>query len=243
MPDRPSLLVRVSTSPRRCVYLFLTLVLLIVLLPAFDNSKEGQQWFSIISLLVLVASLIALGRSRFTVLVALLLVAPALLLLSLSEATGDAGYRVWSWRFAVAVLLVTLVPLLRYVLGPEPITLDKLFGGVATYLLLGLLWCYLYALVEHFSPGSIEGLSGGMVHVADMVFLSYGALTTGGLADIVPKGKAVHALVILEELTGTLFMAVVVARLVASYWSGGANLGRKRDDPKKGTDLRTAAPG
>jgi hypothetical protein len=68
-------------------------------------------------------------------------------------------------------------------------------------------------------------------------------LTTGGLADIVPKGKAVHALVILEELTGTLFMAVVVARLVASYWSGGANLGRKRDDPKKGTDLRTAAPG
>jgi hypothetical protein len=46
-----------------------------------------------------------------------------------------------------------------------------------------------------------------------------------------------------NQLTGTLFMAVVVARLVASYWSGGANLGRKRDDPKKGTDLRTAAPG
>lgn len=217
MADRPWLLERASSSPRRCVYLFLTLVLLIVLLPAFDHSKEGQQWFSITSLVVLVASLVALGRSGFTVLVGLLLVTPALLLLSLSEATGDAGYRAWSWRFSVAVLLATLVPLLRYALGPEAMTLDKLFGGVAAYLLVGLLWCYLYALAEHFAPGSFAGLPGETVHVADMVFLSYGTLTTAGLADIVPKGKAAHSLVVLEELTGTLFMAVVVARLVASY--------------------------
>src|SRR5262245_52486668 len=134
MADWPSLLARASSSPRRCVYLFLVLVLLILLLPAFEHSKEGQQWFSIVSLLVLVASLIALGRSRFTLLVALLLVAPALLLLTLSEATGAAGYRAWSWRFSVAVLLATLVPLLRYALGPDAMTLDKLFGGVAAYL-------------------------------------------------------------------------------------------------------------
>ena len=125
------------------------LVLLIVLLPGFDRSKVGQQWFSIVNLLVLVTSLVAVGRSRYTLLVAMLLVAPALLLLWLSETTGDAGYRVWSWRFSIAVLVATLVPLLRYVLGPEVMTIDKVFGGAASYLLLGLLWCYFYALAEH----------------------------------------------------------------------------------------------
>ena len=217
MADGPSQPRRWSIPPHHCFYLFLVLVLLIVLLPAFDHSKSGQQWFSIVNLLVLVTSLVAIGRSHYTLLVALLLVAPALLLLWLSQATGDAGYRVWFWRFSIAVLIATLVPLLRYVLGPEVMTLDKLFGGAAAYLLLGLMWCYFYALAEHRSPGSIEGLPSGPTHVADMVFFSFGALTTGGQADIVPRGKTVHALVILEQLTGTLFMAVVVARLVASY--------------------------
>jgi Ion channel len=165
---------------------------------------------------------VALGRSRFTVLVAVLLVVPALVFLTLSETTGDTEYRMWSWRFSIGVLVATLVPLLRYVLGPEILTLDRLLGGVAAYLMLGLLWCYFYALAEHRSPGSLEDLPSGPAHVADMVFLSYGTLTTGGLADIVPRGKMVHALVILEELTGTLFMAVVVARLVSSYPRRGA---------------------
>jgi len=217
MADGPLQPMRVWIPHLSCFYLFLVLILLIVLLPAFDHSEAGQLSFSAASLLVLVTSLVTLGRSRFTLWVALLLVGPALVLLLLSHATGDAGYRIWSWRFSVAVLVATLVPLLRYVLGPEVMTKDKLFGGAAAYLLLGLLWCYFYALVEHFSPGSFDGLPSGPPHVADMVFLSFGTLTTGGLADIVPRGKMVHSLVILEELAGTLFMAVVVARLVASY--------------------------
>ena len=222
MADRSPKPMRVWIPHHRCVYLFLVLIMLIVLLPAFDRSTGGQLWFAIVSLLVLVSSLVALGRSRYTLWVALLLVGPALLLLALSHATEDAGYRVWSWRFSIAVLVATLVPLLRYVLGPEVMTLDKLFGGAAAYLLLGLLWCYLYALVEHLSPGSFDGLPSGPPHVVDMVFLSYGTITTGGLADIIPRGKMVHTLVILEELTGTLFMAVVIARLVASYPRQGA---------------------
>jgi hypothetical protein len=217
MADRPSQPMPAWMPHLRCFYLFLVLILLILLLPAFDHSEAGQLWFSAASLLVLVTSLVTLGRSRCTLWVALLLVVPALVLLSLSHTTGDAGYRVWSWPFSVAVLAATLVPLLRYVLGPEMMTRDKLFGGAAAYLLLGLLWCYFYALAEHFSPGSLEGLPSGPPHVADMVFLSFGTLTTGGLADIVPRGRMVHSLVILEELMGTLFMAVVVARLVASY--------------------------
>jgi Ion channel len=222
MADQPSQPMRAWITHHPCFYLFLVLIMLILLLPAFDHSAAGQLWFSTANLLVLVTSLVTLGRSRFTLWVALLLVGPALVLLGLSHATGDAGYRVWSWRFSVAVLVAALVPLLRYVLGPEVMTIDKLFGGAAAYLLLGLLWCYLYALVEHLSPGSFDGLPSGSPHVADMVFFSFGTITTGGLADIVPRGKMAHALVILEELTGTLFMAVVVARLVASYPRQGA---------------------
>jgi hypothetical protein len=96
---------------------------------------------------------------------------------------------------------------LRYVLRPEVMTRDKLFGGTASYMLFGLLWCYFYALADHFSPGSFDGLPNGPVHVADMVFLSFGTLATGGTADIVHARRWCTRWVILEELTGTLFMA------------------------------------
>jgi hypothetical protein len=163
MADRPPHPIGAGILSHRCFYLFLALILLIVLLPTFDHSEVGQLWFSTANLLILVASLVSLGRSRFTFWVALLLVGPALVLLALSHATGDAGYRVWSWRFSILVLVATLVPLLRYVLGPEAMTIDKLFGGAAAYLLLGLLWCYLFrrATRGELSPAGGDRLTAG----------------------------------------------------------------------------------
>ena len=60
-------------------------------------------------------------------------------------------------------------------------TIDRLYGGAAAYLLLGLLWCYFYALREHYSPGSFAGLGPHKsLHIADLVFFSFGSLTTAG---------------------------------------------------------------
>jgi hypothetical protein len=87
--------------------------------------------------------------------------------------------------------------------------------------MLGLLWCYFYALREHFAPHSFAGLGPSKVlHIVDLVFFSFGALTTAGGGGLVPQGKAVQTLVLLEEVVGTLYMGAFVARLVAMYASG-----------------------
>ncbi len=87
--------------------------------------------------------------------------------------------------------------------------------------LLFLLWCYFYALAEHFSPSSFSGLGPHKaLHVADMIFLSFGSLTTAGSLDVVPHGRLAKTLVILEEVVGTLYIGAFVARLVAVYSSG-----------------------
>ena len=99
-------------------------------------------------------------------------------------------------------------------------TIDRLYRGAAPYLLLGLLWCYFYALCEHFSPNSFAGLGPSKVlYVTDLVFFSFGALTTAGGGGLVPQGKVVQMLVLLEEVVGTLYMGAFVARLVAMYAS------------------------
>jgi hypothetical protein len=193
-----------------CFYLFAALLLLLILLPAFEHSQQGKLWFTAMNLPVLVSSVVTLGRSRFFFWGTLLLAGAAFGLLMASHFADDSAYLVWSWRFSVATLLITLVHLVRYVLrpaGPDGMTADRLYGGPAAYLLLGLLWCYFYAICEHHWPGSFAGLGPSHVlHIADLVFLSFGSLTTVGGADLVPQGKVARTLVILEAVAGTLYM-------------------------------------
>jgi Ion channel len=212
----------IMTNP--CFYLFVALLLLLILLPMFQDSEEGKLWFTATNLPILVSSVVTLGRSRVFFWVAILLAGPAFALLVASHVAGGSGYLAWSWRFSVGVFVVTLVHLVLYVLRPaepEGMTIDRLYGGAAAYLLLGLLWCYFYAIREHSSPDSFAGLGPNKaLHIADLVFFSFGRLTTAGGGDLVPQGKATQMLVLLEQVAGTLYMGGFVARLVSMY-SGG----------------------
>ena len=207
-----------------CFYLFASLLLLLILLPMFQDSDEGKLWFTAMNLPVLVSSVVVLGRSRVFFWVAILLASPAFGLLVTSHFTNGGEFLVWSWRFSIGAIIATLAHLVRYVLrpeGPDGAVVDRLYGGAAAYLLLGLLWCYFYAIREYSSPNSFAGLgSHKALHVADLVYFSFGTLTTAGAAGIVPQGKGAQMLVILQELTGTLYMGAFVARLVSMY-SGG----------------------
>jgi hypothetical protein len=223
MLEKPSNPLQAWIMSNPCFYLFAALLLLLILLPMFQNSEAGKLWFTAMNLPVLVSALVALGRSR-SFWVALLLACPTFGLLVLSHFAGGSTYLAWSWRFSIAVFAVTLIHLVRYVLrpaGPDGMTIDRLYGGGAAYLLLGLLWCYFYAIREYAAPNSFTGLGPDKaLHIADLVFFSFGRLTTAGGGDLVPQGKAAQMLVLLEEVAGTLYMGGFVARLVAMY-SGG----------------------
>jgi Ion channel len=207
-----------------CFYLFAALLLLLLLLPLFQDSEQGKLWFTAMNLPVLISSAVALGSSRFFFWAAVLLAGPAFGLLMVSHFTGGSAYLSWSWHFSVGVFLVTLVHLVLYVLrpaGPDGMTIDRLYGGAAAYLLLGLLWCYFYAIREHVTPDSFAGLGPTKaLHIADLVFFSFGALTTAGGGGLTPQGKGAQTLVLLEQVTGTLYMGAFVARLVSMYSSG-----------------------
>jgi hypothetical protein len=122
--------------------------------------------------------------------------------------------------FSAGVLILTILHLLRELFGPGDITRDRLFGVAAAYLLIGLLWCYFYALIEFLAPGSFVGLgSNRHLHVAQVTYLSFNIVTSVGLTDIEPVRRGAQALVILQAVSSVLFMAFIIARLVAMYAS------------------------
>jgi hypothetical protein len=205
----------------RCFFLFATLVALLVLVPVFDESEAGKLAFAGASLLVLASALVAHARTRREVAVVGVFALPAFAALVASHALASETWLVWSWAFSAAVLIVTLVRLFQYVLRPavEPENaVDRVFGGVDAYLVIGLLWAYLGAILEYFKPGSFLGIGGTRsLHVADLIVTSFDSITAVGASGIVPHGKGARALFMLETLLGTLYLAGFVARLVSMY--------------------------
>ena len=76
-------------------------------------------------------------------------------------------------------------------------------------------FAFIYVAVEIIWPGSIKPLSGGTERFFDLLFFSFTNLTSVGLSDILPVGGHARSVVILEQIAGVLYVAMVISRLVA----------------------------
>ena len=73
----------------------------------------------------------------------------------------------------------------------------------------------MYAAFAAHSPEAFSGNPGGRVGLAGWVYFSFVTLTTVGYGDIMPVATGARSLAILEALSGQLYPAVIIARLVS----------------------------
>ena len=133
----------------------------------------------------------------------------------------------------LAFLIIVVIGVFVRVVESGPITRHRIEGAIATYLLLGVLWTMAYGLVETYSPGSFnlsETASGALGienRLPELLHFSFTTLTTLGYGDIVPLKPGARSLATLEALVGQLYLAILVARLVALQIAGA----RSGDEP------------
>jgi hypothetical protein len=114
-----------------------------------------------------------------------------------------------------------VLALMAYVLNDAVITLDELFAIASAYILLALFWASAYALLVHFQPGAIyineANNPDGIVSFAELVYFSTTTITSVGFGEITPVVPAARSLVMLQQVVGVLFVAIVIARLTSLY--------------------------
>ena len=127
------------------------------------------------------------------------------------------GGELASWRAVTelaALVLLTLVVLSK-VLRPGLVTRDRLQGGIAAYLLLGLTWANAYQWAALHDPAAFSGAVAGGAGSSQWVYYSLVTLTTMGYGDITPVSDVARSLAVGEALTGQLYLAILISRLVA----------------------------
>jgi hypothetical protein len=106
----------------------------------------------------------------------------------------------------------------RAAFGPGRITVHRIMGAVILYPYIGLIFAALFHVAALTLNPSFSGLPAkGAATFSALLYFSISALTTCGFGDIVPVHPFVRALANLESITGQLYPATLVARLVTLH--------------------------
>lgn len=175
--------------------------------------------FTVAMLLALRSAAISRRAVRLVLIVAIVAL-PVMFFLSLSKSTGNDGTgvaNIWTGL----VLLAAAALIVHRVLAFGEVTLQSIYGAFSAYLVIGLMFASFFAAIYHFSNNQFF-VPGEQVHgTQTFQYFSFTTLTTLGYGDYTAAKSSGQAVAVLEALVGQVFLATLVARLVASFRSSG----------------------
>ena len=131
---------------------------------------------------------------------------------------GSPGLLFWNGVLSLLSTVGFLLIVLWWVYREGPVTGHRVRGAIAAYLLLALCFSLAYDLIEYVHPGSFTlpfgGAQGIQTRSASFLYFSVVTLTTVGFGDITAVHPVARSLVMVEALVGTLYPAILLARLV-----------------------------
>ena len=147
---------------------------------------------------------------------AVLLGLPATVLLLIQAITGDDALLPYSSALEAVLYFYAAGALIRYMLADHEITRDELFAVGATFTLVAWGFAYVFTVDQAIEPGSFTAAVNphGERTWMELLFLSFTTLTSTGLSDVVPVKAFARSLVMIEQLAGVGYVAMVVSRLV-----------------------------
>ena len=190
----------------------------LLIYPFLDDEPLGRAVLSTLGLLVLVVAVMAVRMTPALNWVSGLLGGPVVVLTIVEVAVPDnEQVTLWSSLFHAAFYFYTGYALIRYMFGDDVVTTDELLATGATFTVVAWAFAYVYAATQIIWPDSFTAAvdPGSARSWTDLLFLSVTTLTSTGLSDIVPIRPHARSFVMIEQIAGMLYIALVIARMIA----------------------------
>jgi len=204
-------------------YVLGSLLTILAIYPFVDESSWLNWVLDLAFLAVILFSfLVSLGQRSWRWVLILAIVAEVAA--TIARLAGAEFFQSPGRVLRVLVLVAAMIAVLRDVLRARRVTMDTVFAAASVYLLMALVCASIYIALETQQPGSFalgptDG-SNGMSVASQLTYFSLITLTTVGYGDITPASPQASMLAALEGLIGQLFIAIILARLVALELTG-----------------------
>src|SRR5262245_16636767 len=188
----------------------------VLLLPFFEGTL-GMAALSLFGLVVLVLAVRAVNATPALTWIAILLGVPIVVLtiIELLEPTNASVILANSVLHALLYFYTTFA-LLKYMFADNIVTPDELWATGATFTVVAWAFAYTFMAVQVVWPGSFADSVGPVQQRSwfELLFLSFTNLTSVGLSDILPVTAQARSWVMIEQVAGLLYVALVISRIV-----------------------------
>ena len=217
--------------------LLLATLIAVYLLSALGSGRPIQDAQLV---LVVAVALIALRNSDFPHRKAArwaALTGSALLIALVASSDSSVARGIASIWTAI-LLLATVVIIVDGVLKLDTVTRQSIYAALSAYILIGLMFAAVFGAIDGLG-GTDFFANGEAANLRTYQYFSFTTLTTLGYGDFTAAGSFGRAVAVLEAITGQVFLATLVARLVSAYRGPS----RRYPPPVDSADGRPASDG
>jgi len=196
--------------------LFATQLAAVLVYPFIEGSGAGRAVFSVLGIAILGLVVLAVRSTPALLWVAILLGIPATVLLLIQAVTGSDALFPYSSALEAALYFYAAGALITYMLADHDVTRDELWAIGATFTLVAWAFAYTYVVIQEAAPGSFIAAVDPQAARSwmELLFLSFTTLSSTGLSDVVPIEPFARSVVMIEQLAGLGYVAMIVSRLV-----------------------------
>ena len=202
------------------IFLLVMLFLLLAVTPFLEGFARLRFLFNAFLSAVLVSAVYALSQKIRNLAIAALLAIPMLISIWTQYLVKSEAIFLIGRICGACFIAFTIFHILQNIFHEQDVTKDTIAGAAAVYLLFGLMWSFLYGVLEHIEPGSFaisEAQTLGERNI--FIYYSFVTITTLGYGDIMPVTYIASSLAVMEAVVGQLYLVVLVAWLVGMYVS------------------------
>jgi hypothetical protein len=206
---------------RRFFLLFLFLLASIVLYPYAESSGPGYYAFRILVGGVILLTVYAVTYSRGLFFLVIALAIPSILQHTLIHLNDAGVIPVLSRFLSLAFYVVVISIIFRHVFEDDKPDSESIFGALCIYLLIGFAFSSAYVVIVSLRPHAFFLAPTANSHTApdrfDFIYFSFGTLTELGAPGITAVAPIARSLSLLESITGILYLAILISRLMGTY--------------------------
>jgi hypothetical protein len=170
---------------------------------------------------MLLAAMNAIGGRRRTLIVAALLMSPALVTRWVDHLYPGLLTLTPSMVAAVVFVAFVIWHLLRFVMSSPVVNSEVLYAAISIYLLYAVAWAFLYTLVASSNPAAftwtITTEANRAITGFTALYFSVEILTALAFGDIMPVSNVARMMTLVQATTGIFYVTILIARLVGLY--------------------------
>ena len=204
-------------------YLTVLMITCLLLFPALEHFHAGLAALTLVDITAVLLAIPMAHHSRLMQVPILGLALLAVVLDLWEISTSQREMAILSSLYFCFFYLFAIYSMLKFVLGPGQITIEKLFASIAVYMTMALLFALIYRVIYQINPSAFNfaiAPEGETSLFFEFIYFSFTTITTTGYGDVSPASHQAQAFAIVQQMIGVLYVAVLVARLTNLYSAG-----------------------